>query len=596
MTVTTDRFGAPAHNSDGIDLKPQSAAPRPRSSRHRTSPLRRVWTEGGLIFGLSLALYLVVGVLLDFRYLTFNGDAASRLANGFYVLYSRDPHLAAIGFVWNPGTSIADMVPLLFYHLWTPLASHMFAASIVSALSMAGAVYQVRSLLFEWGVLRAPRLILVALFALNAMIIYYGGNGMSEGIYLVTLLATCRYLLRWMRDDDLRSLVYAAVALGLCYLTRNEAVGPAFLAGAVVLGVSFARRSTKSDGEPAQLSARLWSALTDLTIFEIPIVASLVSWAVASFVITGSPFEQFTSIYGNASQEKVLTHLKLQARLVTDVRDVAYLAPTLPIVLLVALFLAVRRRDVGILAPLTVVGGGLAFDLIGYAANTIQPFFRYFITAVPLEILLVGCIFATRPASVRRATDPVATRSRARVWITGGVAVVVSLALLLPAAVTTVQRDVESQGRDGRGRIPRVHLPEAPVAVGQGMREEQYAATLTITEYMASRHLSDGQVVVDNFSGCIPQVIIMSPKPKIFVIPNDRDFQRILDDPLTFHAHYILDVDPNGVGGLTAPNTTFPTLWKSGGGFAKVVHTFPAAGLCAEFKLFQVTGHPNQAA
>jgi hypothetical protein len=29
-----------------------------------------------------------------------NSDALSRTANAYYVLYSRDPHLAAIGFIW----------------------------------------------------------------------------------------------------------------------------------------------------------------------------------------------------------------------------------------------------------------------------------------------------------------------------------------------------------------------------------------------------------------------------------------------------------------------------------------------------------------
>jgi hypothetical protein len=185
---------------------------------------------------LFFALYLAVAILLDFKYLAFNGDAVSRMANGFYVLYSRDPHLAAIGFVWNPGTSIADIAPLLFYHLWTPLASHMFAASLVSASCMAGVVYQVRCAVFEWGVKRAPRLVLVAILGLNGMIVYYGGNGMSEGLYLFTLVASCRYLLRWLRDDDLASLVYSATALGVCYLARNEAVGAAMLAGVVVAG------------------------------------------------------------------------------------------------------------------------------------------------------------------------------------------------------------------------------------------------------------------------------------------------------------------------------------------------------------------------
>ena len=138
-------------------------------------------------------------MLLDFKYHAFTGDAFSRMANGFYILYSRDRHLAAVGFVWTPLQSMADLVFLLGNHLWPALSHNDMAGSLVSALAMAGAVYQIRSALREWGLSRVPRLVLTACFALNPMILFYGGNGMSEGLYLFTLVASTRYLLRWMR-------------------------------------------------------------------------------------------------------------------------------------------------------------------------------------------------------------------------------------------------------------------------------------------------------------------------------------------------------------------------------------------------------------
>ena len=118
---------------------------------------RRITSEAGIVILLATPLYLVVGILLDFKYLSFNGDAMARMANGFYILYSRDRHLAAIGFVWNPLQSILDLGPLLFYHLWTPLASRDFAGSLVSVACMVGAVHQVRAALFEWGVRRSAQ-------------------------------------------------------------------------------------------------------------------------------------------------------------------------------------------------------------------------------------------------------------------------------------------------------------------------------------------------------------------------------------------------------------------------------------------------------
>jgi len=535
---------------------------------------------------LFFSLYLVVGYLLDFKYHSFSGDAVSRMANGFYVLYSRDPHLASVGFVWNPGTSIADLVPMLFYHLWTPLVTLMFAGSLVSALAMAGMIYQARCTFAEWGVSRLPRLVLVAFLGLNGMILYYGGNGMSEGLYLFTLVATARYLLRWMRDNDLGSLVYAAVALGACYIVRNEAVLPAMAGGMAVLAISYARRT-------GPRRARIWGGLTDLTIFELPVVVSFLGWATASYVITGQAFGQFSSIYGNSSQEKLAGHRNLHERVLTDVHAIAYLSPTLPILLTIAVYLAVRRRDVGILSPIAIVGGGLAFSLLAYLANSIQPFFRYFIPAVPLEILLVGSLFATAPAVIGAAIPHVPPPDRRRRTAIALGSLIGAATLLVPQAITTVQAmfnpNVGIEEVEFLGFIFHQHLTGPDKAA-----KSTFAVEQSIADFLVKMHLPESQVIVDNFSPCMPSVITVSPDPKLFVIPNDRDFQRRLDDPLTFGTHYILDAENTGVGALTAPNTTFPTLYATGGGFATNVHTFPAAGQCQAFKLFKVTRHPSQ--
>jgi hypothetical protein len=77
--------------------------------------------------------------------------------------------------------------------------------------------------------------------------------------------------------------------------------------------------------------------------------------------------------------------------------------------------------------------------------------------------------------------------------------------------------------------------------------------------------------------------------PRVFVITNDRDFQRILDDPLTFHAHYLLASvgSSNDSVAQQYPNLGEGTQW------ATLVHTFPARGFCNQFDLYRVTGHPQ---
>ena len=255
----------------------------------KKSLLRRLPSEGAAVYIVSLAIYIVVGALLDFRYTSFAGDAVSRMANGFYVLYSHDPHLAAIGFVWEPLTSMADMVFLLGNHIWPALARNDMAGSLASATAMAGGAYQLSCSLREWGLARTPRLLLTSFFVLNPMILLYGGNAMSEGLYLFTLVAATRYLLRWIHSGDLRSLAYAAIALGFSYLTRNEAIA-AILAGAAgVALISYWRAKGKR-------SSRRAAALADAAIFAVPGVVAAAGWAIASYVITGSLFGQLSSI------------------------------------------------------------------------------------------------------------------------------------------------------------------------------------------------------------------------------------------------------------------------------------------------------------
>ena len=104
-------------------------------------------------------------------------------------------------------------------------------------------------------------------------------------------------------------------------------------------------------------------------------------------------------------------------------------------------------------------------------------------------------------------------------------------------------------------------------------------------------HLADGSIVADTYGNCTPQIVTSVPNSKVFVIINDRDFQRVLADPLTFGAHYLFVPQPVGVGVDDALNEEYPTLYAKGAGFAKLVHQFNNDGICATYRLYRVTGH-----
>ncbi|MGO9027634.1 MAG: hypothetical protein ACLQOZ_03255 [Acidimicrobiales bacterium] len=557
------------------------------------------------MFLLSYGVYQTIAWLLDWKYLSFEGDAVARMANAFYMLHSRDPHLAAVGFVWGPLSSVVDLPLLLFNSIWPALASHDVAGTTMSALAMAGAVYQLNALLREWQVNIVPRLLLTVLFAGSPMILMFGGDGMSEALYLFLMLAATRYLMRWLRDDDLASLVYAATALGFAYLERSEPVAAAAFAAPFVWWVTFSR-------SPGDRRTRVWAGLTDATILVAPIVTCFVAWAAISYVIVGQPFEQFTSKYGNSAliAGSHIATGNVSTRVVHELHAILYLGPALPIILLAALIMAVYRRNAQIWVLATVLGGGLAFTLLSYLDNAIFPWYRYYIMVVPIEVLLVGSMFAV-PTRVRRAGDPATTGAHLRLLAQGpyahigpaqrthpalgrtvsgaAIAAVVTLALLVPSIPGSLK------GMDNPNIAPDIDLYVGYIFhkhlnAQDRQAKQAYGAVESIADYIDDQHLPNGDVVVDTGDNCIPNVVTNVDNPRVFVITNDRDFQRVLDDPITFGAHYLM-VQGAGSVQTDAVGQQYPNIGNVS--WAHLVHTFPARGYCVDFHLYKVTGHPQ---
>jgi hypothetical protein len=570
-----------------------SVTSRPRELRPSVSdgrPRRRIVSEGLIVFLFAFGIYLVVAILLDFKYHAYAPDAFSRMANGFYIIYSNDPHLAAIGFVWEPLQSLADMVVLLGNHIWPSLSSNDMAGSLVSALAMAGAAYQLLLALGEWGVSRLPRLVLTAFFIVNPIVVFYGGNGMSEGLFLFTLMACTRYLSRWMHDGDLRSLAYSAVALAFGYLTRNEAATAALLGGLAVALVTFWRTR-------GSRRSRIKTGLSDLVIFGVPAFVAAVGWAICSYVIVGVLLDG-GALNTRLAHQRLVPHNALDDRIHYAIHAIGALAPFIPLLLVAAAVVAFRRRDFRILAPLSVLGGALGFDAFAYLTNAIESAFRYWIDILPLGILLLGSLMAARQTpSPARAGAPLRTRSSRTRRSTLGVVVAVGLTLIVMVPTTLLTGSAILNPQIGVKESQEIGFifKSHPDAQDLSYNDARPFA-LEVDGYLESLHLPHGDVLVDNAdaTGCVPLMIVASTEPKMFVIPNDQDFQRTLADPIAFHTHYVLVPDPT-VLQPGAVNLAYPTLWKTGGGFATKVHQFqtPSVAACPDFRLFRVLHHSN---
>ncbi|GAA4245045.1 hypothetical protein [Dactylosporangium darangshiense] len=489
-------------------------------------------TEGRVVLGAALVVYLALACWM-WRQQFIPQDSLSRLANGYYVLFSRDPHLAAVGIVWNPLPSLALLPFLPLGALVPALVRDGLVAVLVSAGVMAVTVAVTRDILRRLGVSRTPRLILTGLFALHPMIFWYAGNGMSEALFLVALMLATRSLLQWLADGRPERLVALGLALGLAYGSRYEALAPALAAPVAVFGVSWWRNRGRESG-------RLGIAQADAVLAGFPALVTVGLWAACGRIVDNQWFATFSSKYGNAAQVAAnraaiesVTGSTLADRAAYAAQQLAGLEPLAPAVLLVAAVLAVRWRDARALAPVAVLGSVLAFDNLAFLLGSSFGWLRFQIAVVPLVVVLVGILLSRQGPA--RGPGP----RRAAV-----VAGLLAAALAVPVTVLTL-------------RNPDLAREESAFLTAGGAEQTRFLArqNLRIGAEIDGLGLPDGAVLTD--SAYSYAVILASRHPKQFVISSDRDFAAILADPKGHGVRYYL---VSAGGAADAVRAAYPAL------------------------------------
>lgn len=515
-----------------------------------------------LAYAGSLAVYLAVGYWLQVRHGFILGDALSRVSAAQSVLFSRDPHLAAIGFIFTPLTAMLQLPQIALSPLWPALADRAFAGSIMSSVFMAGAVVQVLSIGSDRGLPRGYTVAIAALFALNPMIVFYGSNGMSEAPFVFFTTWAVRRLISWMIDDDVHHLIAAGgIAMGLSYLTRYDAVGCIAAAGVVVFVTTYLR---------APAAPRWRRALLDLLLVSGPGLAAFIGWAVTSWLITGQPFAQFTSQYGNSAilQQTGQPAEHIGAGLAFAATCVMLLAPSL-VPLAVWAGVVRRRRPYGstVVVPLALFGAVLAFQALSYASGSTFPFLRFYIAAVPMAAVLALLAvpegaFARPKRRGKYAPPQTVSRPPRRPWLAyAPVALVFAVTVPSTAHAMTLPRYAPQEYA-----LASVLAPDADDRSDRGAVERRIAASFSterdIARYLDALNLPDSSVIVDTVFGFA--VVAASQRPRTFVVPSDPDFTELLNDPVGHGVEYLLAVPPEGRGVSDALNTRYPTLYATG--------------------------------
>jgi hypothetical protein len=460
-------------------------------------------------------------------------DAISRVANAYYTLFSRHPHLAAVGFVWNPLPSLALLPMLPLKALMPALTRDGLVAGLASALFMAGTVAVGNDIFRRMGMSAMPRAALTVLLALHPMMLIYGGNGTSEACFMFFLVLSVRGLLQWLADQRAESLVVLGLSLGLAYGARYEALAPGVAVPAVVAAVSWWR----GRGRPRW---RYATAQTDAVLVGLPVFLAVAGWALASKIIVGQWFATFSSEYGNSAQVdsnahgiESVTGAALGARTAYALHQILGLQPLVPLLLILAVVMAIHRHDPRMLAPLAVLGSVLAFDDLAFLAGGSFGWLRFQITVVPLAVLLAGVLLAAPgapPAAPTTVHGP-SWRPSARVRRVATVVVaVLAAALAIPTTVVTL-------------RSPALAREESDWFTDAGVTSaaQRTGLDIRIAHDIDDMALPDGSVITD--SAYAFAIILASRKPRQFIITSDRDFAASLADPRRHRVRYLLVSD-----------------------------------------------------
>ena len=516
-------------------LEPHAGV-QPRTSPSTASPEPGRRSRSTLtVFVSACVAYLVAGWQLAIEHHAIVLDAMARAANASYVISSRDPHLAAVGFVWNPLPSFAAL-PFLALSPWFPeLRTQAFASNIVSAIFMAGSVAVIWQILRELRIATAAMIALTALYAIHPIILEYGANGDSEATLVFFLTLTCLGLMRWLERRDLNSLLLIGTALAFGYLSRQEflAAGGASLALILVVTYLDARGSARH---------RRWTAATEAAIAGMPFVLAIACWAGSAWMIVGTALSYLdaNALQVNSAQSSIASVVggtTVLDRFGYFLGELLHLEPLWSVIVVAALAVSWGRRDPRVLAPLVTFGAVAGAQGVLFGAGSTFGWLRFAITVVPLTIVCSGLLLQPRHSIEPGRGGRRSPRASRRVFIASLSMVAIAASIVaIPSAVAGMTTE-----RFGREEAASVHLLPgygwAPTGASY-IRPHAFDAYADIARYFDRQHLRDGSVLTDDTS-TFP-LILASKRPRQFIIPSDYDFERSVADPAAFKVKYLL--------------------------------------------------------
>jgi hypothetical protein len=451
--------------------------------------------------------------LLSVRHFAIN-DALARTLTAKIMSLGRDPHLASMGYYWMP---LPTLVRIPFVIVLQPFGQAVMAGPVASACFAAATLPVLHATGRVAGAPRWLTAIVVVGYGLSPVTVFSAASGMSEttfGFFLALTLLGC---VRWFQHQRSSDLAFLGWALAGAMLSRFES-----LVFIPVVGIAIALTSERGRRVPAAVLALL------------PAVLVFTLFTVTSNMIKNDPL-----YWWHVAKEMTATpdgapwlpaERSTRGLLLYGIGLVAALAPgAVVIVLASALDRRRARRTIGVVGLVFVLPAAVGLQTIQGASWAIPRFYV-------LTPLLAGAA-ALWFAGMTPARD---ADQRVGVSAGGRRALGILAALCVPLGSVTGTLYLASDRRSGgEGEFvlmqPLLGRADADDPVDGSGTTPAPATLAWLDDFRALSAdldplLAQGATVaMDSKNG---YSMIFTEHPKQYVVPEDRDYQRIMSDPI----------------------------------------------------------------
>ncbi|MCR5735021.1 MAG: dolichyl-phosphate-mannose--protein mannosyltransferase [Lachnospiraceae bacterium] len=489
-----------------------------------------------MVFFLEWAL----GIYLGYHRVLL-GDAMSRTANAFYVLYSRPYRLTSMGLVWNPLPSVVQLPFVWASKIWRPLVTKGISMSFASAVFEAWGVKALYNCFHTLKCRERDALIIILIFVLNPYVIFYGANGMTEIMMGAAGIQIISGLTAWIRKGQPYYLIQMGLSFVIMFLLRYEAVPFALFIGLGMALHMFVSKREKKYYVRKGLET-LWYIESTMWVTFLPIIFSVICWIIYNWSITGNPLYFMNSGYSMSAYSAYYQDYGgiLSAASFVFKRVWPMLIPFASLLIAGALTGTFFRYETLIMV-FSVLGLTL-FTTVLILLGKSGGYVRY--VCYPL-------FFA--PAFIPYAINAAGKKSSTVVGVTAAGLLISALVFVWGFKYSPMFRE------DLLLNVP--------------------AHSETVADYLDS-NCRNSRVLMDSYR---TYYIIMNAKdPEEWVISCSPDFEDCVADPVKSGIDYMVVPQIGSYGNMDALNIAWPDLYNNGAEWADEVASI------GEYKIFKV--------